>query len=60
MDQDITTAMAAKMLRVSVQTMRRYEKEGLVIPDYRTPGGHRRYFLATIEELKVKAHVLQS
>lgn len=33
---------AAKFLGVSISTLRRWEKEGKLIPE-KTPGGHRRY-----------------
>jgi excisionase family DNA binding protein len=38
----LTAREAADYLRVSLFTLGRMEKEGLLIP-FRTPGGHRRY-----------------
>lgn len=39
---------AAKFLGVAAQTLRRWEREGKLIPDERTPGGRRRYDLARL------------
>lgn len=39
---------AAEFLGVSQQTLRRWEREGRLIPDERTPGGRRRYNLASL------------
>jgi predicted site-specific integrase-resolvase len=39
---------AAEFLGVSAQTLRRWEREGKLIPDERTPGGRRRYDLARL------------
>ncbi len=38
----MTAKEAASKLHVSLFTLRKIEREGLMIP-YRTPGGHRRY-----------------
>jgi CheY-like chemotaxis protein len=38
----LTAREAAQYLRVSLFTLGRIEKEGLLVP-FRTPGGHRRY-----------------
>ncbi len=38
----LTAREAANYLGISLNTLRRIEKAGLLIP-YRTPGGHRRY-----------------
>ena len=35
----------AKLLGVSVSTLRRWECEGKLLPAYRTVGSHRRYLL---------------
>ena len=42
MDKLISISEAADLLGVSATTLRRWEKEGKLIPD-RTPSGHRRY-----------------
>ena len=34
---------AAEWLGVSTQTLRRWEREGKLVPSHRTPGGQRRY-----------------
>jgi excisionase family DNA binding protein len=39
----MTIGNAAKWLGVSVQTLRRWEREGKLMPAQRTPGGQRRY-----------------
>ena len=39
---------AAEFLGVAPQTLRRWEREGKLIPDERTPGGRRRYDLARL------------
>ena len=39
---------AAEFLGVSAQTLRRWEREGKLIADERTPGGRRRYDLARL------------
>jgi len=39
---------AAKFLGVSPQTLRRWEREGRLLPDERTPGGRRRYDLVRL------------
>ncbi|QIK37327.1 IS607 family transposase [Caldichromatium japonicum] len=40
---------AAKALGVSPQTLRRWEREGRLVPDERTAGGRRRYDLARLK-----------
>ncbi len=42
---------AARMLGVSVQTLRLYEAEGLILPE-KSVGGQRRYSAADIERLR--------
>ena len=39
---------AAAFLGVAAQTLRRWEREGKLMPDERTPGGRRRYNLARL------------
>lgn len=40
---------AAEVLGVSAQTLRRWEREGRLVPDERTAGGRRRYDLARLK-----------
>ena len=44
----MTIGEAAKVLGVSITTLRRWEKEGRLQPDEITPGGHRRYDVAKL------------
>jgi excisionase family DNA binding protein len=45
----LTAKEAAKYLRISLFTLARMEKEGLLMP-FRTPGGHRRYSVEMLNE----------
>jgi len=45
----LTARDAAEYLHVSLFTLGRIEKEGLLVP-FRTPGGHRRYSLDMLNE----------
>ncbi len=45
----LTAKEAAKYLRVSLFTLGRIEKQGLLVP-FRTPGGHRRYSVQMLNE----------
>ena len=40
---------AAEALGVAAQTLRRWEREGRLVPDERTAGGRRRYDLARLK-----------
>ena len=51
MRSELSIGPAAKHLDVSVDTLRRYEDEGLIAPA-RTSGGHRRYRLDDLMRLK--------
>ena len=44
----ISIGESATYLEVSTKTLHRWEKKGIVIPEHRTVGGHRRYAIATI------------
>jgi len=46
---------AAKFLGVCPQTLRRWEREGRLLPDERTPGGRRRYDLARLRPEQFRA-----
>ena len=50
---------AAKFLGVAAQTLRRWEREGKLIPDERTPGGRRRYDLARLRPEQFHASDVQ-
>ena len=45
----LTAREAADYLGISVATLGRMDKEGQLVP-FRTPGGHRRYSLTTLDE----------
>ncbi len=46
----VSIGKAAKMLGVSIGTLRKWEENGLLTPE-RTPTGHRRYRVAGLEKL---------
>lgn len=48
-DEFLTIGQAAKVAKVSVDTIRRWEREGRIEPPIRTRGGHRRYRRAAVE-----------
>jgi excisionase family DNA binding protein len=45
----LTAREAARYLRVSLFTLNKIERQGRIVP-FRTPGGHRRYNLAMLNE----------
>ena len=47
----LSIGQTAALLGVSVSTLRRWEREGFLLPAFRTCGGHRRFALATVESL---------
>ena len=47
---------AAEFLGVTPSTLRRWEHEGTLVPDERTPGGYRRYDLARIRPEQFHHH----
>jgi putative resolvase len=49
MNKLLSIEKAAELLGVSTSTMRRWEKEGKLIPDERTEGNQRRYLLSSIK-----------
>jgi excisionase family DNA binding protein len=49
MDKLLSIEKAAELLGVSTSTMRRWEREGKLIPDERTEGNQRRYLLSSIK-----------
>ena len=48
MDKLLSISEAAKVLGVSESTLRRWEREGRLLPDERTSGGQRRYRLSSL------------
>lgn len=50
-DELLTAPEAAKLLGVSVDTLRRWDEAGTLRPDFVTPGSHRRYRRSSIERL---------
>jgi excisionase family DNA binding protein len=54
MNKLLSVAEAAEVLGVSGNTLRRWEKEGRLIPDERTAGNQRRYRLSSIRPDLVK------
>ena len=48
MSKLLSISEAAKVLGVSESTLRRWEREGRLLPDERTEGGQRRYKLSSI------------
>jgi excisionase family DNA binding protein len=54
--QILTAKEAASYLRVSLFTLQKMEKKGLIIP-YRTPGGHRRYSTGMLNDYLEKSRV---
>lgn len=49
MNKLLSIEKAAELLGVSTSTMRRWEREGKLIPDERTEGNQRRYLLSSIK-----------
>lgn len=44
----LTAREAVEYLGISLSTLSRIEKQGLIVP-FRTPGGHRRYDLEMLD-----------
>jgi len=58
MDKLLSIEKAAELLGVSTGTLRRWEREGKLIPDERTAGNQRRYLLSSIQpQMKYSAKV---
>jgi excisionase family DNA binding protein len=45
----LTAKQAVEYLGISLSTLHKIEKKGLIVP-YRTPGGHRRYDQDMLDE----------
>jgi len=55
MDRLVTIGQAAKILGVSVMTLRRWDEAGRLVP-VRTEGGHRRYDISKIKPETVRKY----
>ena len=47
----VSIGKVAKLIGVSISTLRRWEQDDYLYPESRTPGGHRRYKLSHIKEI---------
>lgn len=52
MNRYLTIGQTAEILGVSIQTLRNWDKSGLLIPDKKTQGGARRYSYETLSIFK--------
>lgn len=50
----LSSGEAAKLIRVSIKSLHRWEQQGL-ITSIRTPGGHRRWMRQDVEALMTRA-----
>lgn len=48
----INIKTASVYLGVSCQTLRNYEKKGILIPQYKLPSGHRRYSKQQLDDFR--------
>lgn len=51
MNKLIAIGQASKLLGVTIQTLRNWDKQGLLKPDEITKGGSRRYKLESIKRI---------
>lgn len=51
-EQLITVQQAADKLGVTVSTIHRYERSGVLEPAFRTAGNHRRYKLSDVMRVR--------
>jgi len=54
--QVLTAKESADYLRISTFTLRKIERQGLIIP-YRTPGGHRRYSMDMLNDYLERSRI---
>jgi len=54
MDKLLSIKEASELLNVTTSTLRRWEREGKLIPDERTKGNQRRYKLSSIRPETLK------
>ncbi|MFZ2725942.1 MAG: IS607 family transposase [Methylococcaceae bacterium] len=58
MNKFISIKEAAEQLGVSTSTLRRWEKEGKLLPDSRTSGNQRRYLIDSIKTQLSETHLI--
>lgn len=46
----VTTGQAARELGVSARSLQQWAKDGRIVPDHVTPGGHMRWDVARIRK----------
>ncbi len=51
-DTPLSVHAAAKYLGVSIRTLHEWEKRNHLVPAFRTLGGHRRYLVRQLEEVR--------
>ncbi|EAI0963761.1 IS607 family transposase [Campylobacter coli] len=56
MKQLLPIGQASKLLGVSIQTLRNWDKQGLLKPDEITRGGSRRYKLESLKQINKNIH----
>lgn len=56
----LTTSQAAEYLGVSLSTMYRMEKQGVLEPTVKTPGGHRRFSQEDLDRYLEKSHEISA
>lgn len=49
--QVLSVQQVAQRFGVDPKTVWRWEASGALVPDFRTPGGHRRYYADKIDEM---------
>jgi putative resolvase len=54
-DQKVSIGDAARITGVSISTLRRWERQGLIEPS-RTLGGQRRYSVQSLKRLQPEGH----
>ena len=59
MSKFLSIREASDFFGVSPQTLRRWEKQGKLIPSKRTPGGQRRYDARALHPLKSSSNLLE-
>ena len=60
MNNLLSIGKASKLLGVTIQTLRNWDKQGLLKPDELTKGGERRYKLETLKNIKFNSDNLKT